>query len=170
MAIKYSNNARTTLAAAINSTVTTITVADASTFPTLAVGDEMYLTLAEPYGTATEIIKCTSVSGTTLTVVRGYEGTSALSWATDSKVQLRLTAGLLDKLLDAKIDDGQVLTDVPSGAVFTDTVYSHPGSHAISLVTGLQQALDDKSDDTHNHDTTYDPIGASVAMAIALGG
>ena len=128
MAIKYSNNAKTTLAAAINSTVTTITVVDASTLPTLAVGDEMYLTLSEPFGSATEIIKCTSISGTTLTVVRGYESTAALSWIIDSKVELRVTAGLLSNLLDSKIDDSQVLTDVPANAVFTDsdTVYTHP--------------------------------------------
>jgi hypothetical protein len=37
-----------------------------------------------------------------------------------------------------------VLTDVPSGALFTDTntVYTHPANHAISVVTGLQTALD----------------------------
>ena len=38
----------------------------------------------------------------------------------------------------------QVLTDVPSGALFTDTIYSHPANHAISVITGLQDALDDK--------------------------
>jgi len=102
MAIKYSNNAKTTLAAAINSTVTTITVADASTLPTLGVGDEMYLTLSEPFGPATEIIKCTSISDTTLTVVRGHENTTPISWVVDSNIQLRITAGLLSTLLDGK--------------------------------------------------------------------
>ena len=33
---------------------------------------------------------------------------------------------LTDALLSGKVDDGQVLTNVPSGAHFTDTVYSHP--------------------------------------------
>ena len=32
----------------------------------------------------------------------------------------------LQTALDGKVDDSQVLTNVPSGAVFTDTVYSHP--------------------------------------------
>ena len=39
--------------------------------------------------------------------------------------------------LDLKVDDTQVLTNVPSGAVFTDTdtVYSHPANHAPSIIT-----------------------------------
>ena len=83
--------------------------------------------------------------------------------------------------LDGKVDDAQVLTNVPTGAVFTDTVYTHPttagnkhiptggaanqvlkysadgtavwgtdndtvythpANHAISVITGLQAALD----------------------------
>lgn len=81
----------------------------------------------------------------------------------------------LQSALDGKVDDSQVLTNVPSGAVFTDTTYSvgdggltqknftttlktkldgiatgannytHPASHAISVITGLQSALDDKA-------------------------
>lgn len=43
---------------------------------------------------------------------------------------------------------GQVLTNVPAGAVFTDTVYVHPTNHAISVITGLQTALDNKVDDS----------------------
>jgi hypothetical protein len=50
--------------------------------------------------------------------------------------------------LDGKIDDGQVLTNVPAGAVFTDTVYSKPLAEPISYITALQSALDAKVDDT----------------------
>ena len=49
--------------------------------------------------------------------------------------------------LAGKVDDSQVLTDVPAGVVFTDTVYTHPASHPISMITGLQAALDGKVDD-----------------------
>jgi len=125
MAIKYSNNARSTLAAAINSTVTTISVADASTFPALGGGDVMYLTLSDNLNSVTEIVKCTAVSGTTCTIVRGHESTTALSWITGSHVQIRITAGLINDLL---------------------------------------------AESTAAESTIYDPIGASVAMAIALGG
>ena len=54
----------------------------------------------------------------------------------------------LQTALDAKVDDSQVLTNVPAGAVFTDTVYTHPTSHPISFITGLQTALDAKVDDS----------------------
>lgn len=50
--------------------------------------------------------------------------------------------------LAGKVDDSQVLTDVPANAVFTDTVYSHPLHHPISMITGLQAALDGKVDDS----------------------
>jgi hypothetical protein len=43
--------------------------------------------------------------------------------------------------LALKANSSQVLTNVPSGAVFTDTVYTHPSSHPISLITGLQAQL-----------------------------
>jgi len=46
-----------------------------------------------------------------------------------------------------KVDNSQILTDVPSNALFTDTVYTHPDNHAISIITGLQGELDGKVDD-----------------------
>lgn len=50
----------------------------------------------------------------------------------------------LQTALDGKVDDSQVLTDVPAGAVFTDTVYTHPANHSIAEISGLQSALDEK--------------------------
>ena len=41
----------------------------------------------------------------------------------------------LQTALDGKVDDSQVLTNVPSGAVFTDTVYTHPSTHPASMIT-----------------------------------
>jgi len=50
--------------------------------------------------------------------------------------------------VNSKADSTQVLTNVPSGAVFTDTVYTKPTSEPISYITGLQTALDGKVDDS----------------------
>jgi hypothetical protein len=50
----------------------------------------------------------------------------------------------LQTALDGKPDDSQLLTDVPTSAVFTDTVYSKPSSEPISYVSGLQTALNGK--------------------------
>lgn len=43
--------------------------------------------------TAWEIVRVTDVSGDTLTVVRGQEGTTGLVWAGGSRIEVRLTAG-----------------------------------------------------------------------------
>lgn len=43
-------------------------------------------------------------------------------------------SGLQDAL-DGKVDNSRVLTDVPANAKFTDTVYTHPESHAGTMIT-----------------------------------
>ena len=43
--------------------------------------------------------------------------------------------------LDAKVDDSQVLTDVPAGALFTDTVYTLP-TGALDVIGGVRSGLD----------------------------
>ena len=53
-----------------------------------------------------------------------------------------------NNLLNGKVHDSQVLTNVPSNALFTDTVYTHPLTHSISEISGLQTALNNKVDDT----------------------
>lgn len=50
----------------------------------------------------------------------------------------------LQTALNGKVDNSQVLTNVPAGAVFTDTVYTKPISEPISYISGLQNALDSK--------------------------
>jgi hypothetical protein len=62
----------------------------------------------------------------------------------------------LQSALDGKVANSRVLTDVPAGAVFTDTTYSHPATHTIAEVSGLQAELDNIR-------------AEAVAMAIALG-
>ena len=66
---------------------------------------------------------------------------------------IQQTDGLQDAL-NGKVDDSQVLTNVPANAVFTDTVYTHPTNHAISVITGLQSALDAKQDGIGSEDLT----------------
>lgn len=41
----------------------------------------------------------------------------------------------LQTALDNKVDDSQVLTNVPANAKFTDTVYTHPATHPASIIT-----------------------------------
>jgi hypothetical protein len=99
MSVKFSNNATTTLAASISASDTTIAVVDASKLPVLATGDYTYITIDTDTASPTlEILKVTAVSGNTLTVVRGQDGTTASSFAAGTKVELRLTAALLNDI------------------------------------------------------------------------
>ena len=93
---KYSNNAQTTLASAITSTATALSViaGGGSKFPTLTSGQYFRATLVQA-GNANvyEIVKVTaSPSSDNFTVVRAQEGTSALSWNAGDSFVLMLTA------------------------------------------------------------------------------
>jgi hypothetical protein len=113
MAVKYTNNAEAIVAGNLTSTDTSITVDDASKFPTLAAGDLVYLTLSNISNTVHEIVICTDITGNVLTVTRGQDNTTALDWtAGDTKLSCRLTAGLLDLLLDQRaLLEGDVVFD-----------------------------------------------------------
>lgn len=100
MTIKFTNNATTTLASGINSSVTSLSVASGTgaLFPTLSSPDVFYATLANVAGTV-EIIKVTARSTDAFTIVRGQDGTTPLSWAAGDKVELRPTAAGLQAML-----------------------------------------------------------------------
>ena len=72
----YSSTAvRTTLSGAINSSVTSISVASVSGFP----GSFPYTLIIDQDQVTEEIVTVTAASGTTLTVTRGVDGTSAVA-------------------------------------------------------------------------------------------
>ena len=75
----------TTLSASLSSTAITMSVSSTTGLPSsLASGQfiPMTLTPASSPGSAYEIVYVTGISGSTLTVERGQEGTSALNWNT----------------------------------------------------------------------------------------
>ena len=94
--ILFLNNYQTTLGAALSSTATTMTVSSTTGLPSsLASGQfiPMTLTPASNPGSAYEIVYVTGISGSTLTVERGQEGTSALNWNTGDILYSTNTAG-----------------------------------------------------------------------------
>ena len=95
--MKFTNNATTTLGGAINSSVTSLSVAagTGTLFPTLTGSDYFYCTLTNTVGTI-EIIKVTARSTDTFTIVRGQDGSTANSWSLGDKVELRLVAASLN--------------------------------------------------------------------------
>lgn len=94
----FANNAQGTLASSANPSDTTLTLATGTgaSFPSPTGGDFLRLTLTEPGAESSwEVVTCTARSGDVLTVTRAQEGTTAATWAAGSKVELRLTAGVV---------------------------------------------------------------------------
>jgi len=85
MAVKFSNNASTTLSAGISSGVTSFQVTSNSGFPTLGGSDWTYVTIDS------EVVKVTAISGTTFTCDATSEAHS-----NGDNVELRMTAELLN--------------------------------------------------------------------------
>lgn len=99
MPVKLTNLATSTLAGAINSSVTSLAISsgDVDKFPTLAAGEWFPLVVVDNAGNR-EIMKVTERSGASLTVVRGQEGTAARSFSSGSLCELRTTAAALSEL------------------------------------------------------------------------
>ena len=90
MFVNASNNAVAKLSSNINSSQTSLTVDDASIFP-----DAPFLITVND-----EIMRVTKISGNSLTVQRGREGTSASSHNAGSNVENNFTAGTYQALVD----------------------------------------------------------------------
>ena len=92
MSILFSNNAASTLSSGIGSGATSLVVASAANFPVISGSDYFYLTLSDAGETVWEVVKVTATSGTTFTITRAQDGTTALAWGTGANVQGRLNA------------------------------------------------------------------------------
>lgn len=139
MVMKFTNNATSTLASTINSSVTSLSVATGggALFPTLSAGDYFYCTLANVAGTV-EIIKVTARTSDTFTIVRGQDGTTAVGWTAGDKVELRLVAASLNDV--PKLDEANVFTaantfgnSLLTGIRETSTVAATPATGTVNF-------------------------------------
>ncbi|WP_067097952.1 hypothetical protein [Marinomonas atlantica] len=117
MSQQFANNASAVLAASISAADTTITVSEQKNIPTLEAGDYFLATLFLNSDTDhIEIIKVTAVSGSAWTIERAQEGTAPLVHNINSPIELRLTKGTLENIvnlinsidLSVLIDDGEI--------------------------------------------------------------
>lgn len=116
----YTNNARTTLGSTITSSSVSFTVSDPSSFPSISsAGQFFYVTLYDTVNI--EIVKVTSVSGSTFTVTRGQGGTTANAFvAATTVVSHRLTAADLQSF--ARAGDSMVQLPSITGLALPSTV------------------------------------------------
>lgn len=135
MGVLFTNNASTTLSAAISSTsATSISVASSSTFPVRG-GEYFYATIDD--GTNIEIVKVTAVSGTTWTVVRASDNTSAATFANGTTIQLRAAAALLTDIqqnIAAKSANQTVYNATTASSATTYNVGTDPQNEANAMV------------------------------------
>lgn len=108
----FTNNATSRLASAVvgSSTALALTAGDGAKFPNPAVGTDWFpVTVIKSTG-ALEVMRCTARNGDTLTVARAQEGTAALSFDVGDRIELRLTAFVIQSIL-AGIANAQAAAD-----------------------------------------------------------
>ena len=146
MSVLYTNNAATNLAASITNVATSLTVTSGtgSLFPNPTNTDYFLVTLIGISGTPIEIVKCTSRSGDTLTIVRGQEGTTPSAFNAGNNVELRITAGVMQAAAQAGLASG-ALTQRASFVNNTATVQTNDRG-AIPSRQSLSKILKPKAD------------------------
>ena len=93
----FANNCNTTLASSLTSGATSMSVTSATGFPSPTGVQYFYCTLADAATQTTiEIVKVTSVSGTTFAITRAQDGTSATAFAAGAVVSLHLVRASLN--------------------------------------------------------------------------
>jgi len=93
----FANNIQTTLATSITSTQTSVTLASTAGLPNPTTGQYFIMTFTN--GSTNEVVWVTAVSGSTITCVRGKEGTSASAFASGSYASCFPTAGTMQDLV-----------------------------------------------------------------------
>jgi len=153
--IKYTNNAKTTLAADINNSVTSATVTDGSVFPSLSAGEHFYCTFDD--GTNNEIVKVTARSSNTLTIVRAQDNTSARAFSSGDKAELRITAVVLEEVSTSTSSWGtNIFAGDGSDTTFTLSQAATNENYLQVFIDGVFQA--------HN---TYSVSGTTLTFATA---
>lgn len=101
MALQITNNATTTLAAAIGSSDLTLTVAagTGALFPVLGAGDYFYATLQSVTNTY-EIVRVTARTDDVMIITRAQENTIALPFPVNTRLELRVTAQNIKSVLE----------------------------------------------------------------------
>tara|TARA_R110002110_G_scaffold375382_1_gene585129 strand:- start:555 stop:1034 length:480 start_codon:yes stop_codon:yes gene_type:complete len=159
VAIKFANNAFSTLSAGISAGATSINIASAASFPTLGGSDHMYLSIIG--ASYVEIVKVTNVSGTTLTCVRGHDGTTGTSAITGDRIELRVTTAMLQDAFSSSF------TNITDG---TNIIAADSTSDTLTITgTGATTVTNTPGSDTITINSTAGvSAGFAIAMSIAL--
>ena len=159
MAVKFTNNAKTTLASGINNSATSITVADGSVFPSLAAGEYFYVTFDD--ATYNEIAKVTARSGNVLTVIRAQDNTTARAFANGSDAHLRITASLLTEIQE------NIAAKSANQTVYNATAASSATAYNIGIDPGVEANAMVFLDGVMQHHDTFSFSGSTLTFDAA---
>lgn len=140
--VLFSNNAATTLAAAltIGGSSLNVTTGTGALFPTISGSQYFYVTLEDASDASVfEIVKVTARSSDTFTITRAQDGTAAQAWAASDKVQLRLPSIAIEDL-ETQLSG---YADTVSAATVSDTVYG-AGWNGVTTIAPSKNAVYDK--------------------------
>lgn len=114
----FADNATSTLASGIVAADTALTVSsgDGAKFPSISAGHAAMVTLEDVSGNI-EIVQASARTGDVLTVTRAQEGTTAIDFASGSRVEMRVTKGILDALLQKNGGDTLSGTTTVTGVI-----------------------------------------------------
>ena len=116
----FANNATTTLTSNVSAGTTTLNVTSGATFPFPGSGQQFAATLisaANPL--VTEVVYVTANSANQFTVVRGQEGTTAVSFVIGDIVQHEMTAGVESFFRQATQCIGRTIVSITSTGTWT---------------------------------------------------
>jgi len=138
MPVLFSNNASATLASSISTSSTSITVStgQGALFPAITAGTFFYATLTDSSNNL-EIIKVTARTADIMTVTRAQEGTTARAYAAADKIELRITAAVMNNLV--QLDGAQTITGVKTfstAPTFSTALAVASGGTGVTTSTG----------------------------------
>tara|TARA_B100002019_G_scaffold281975_1_gene286676 strand:+ start:1166 stop:2161 length:996 start_codon:yes stop_codon:yes gene_type:complete len=152
---KFKNNANGELASAVAAGDTTINLnaGHGNRFPTVNASENEYFfaTLIDTSGNL-EVVKVTARVNDSLTVVRGQDGTSAIAFAASDLIELRPTAGGLDRFLQ--------VTGPQTGhnKKFVNSEFAGGTVNATTLQVGGVDAVSVSGTQTLTNKTLTDPV------------
>ena len=132
----FANNIQTTLASNITSTQTSITLVSTVGLPTPVTGQYFVMTFTN--GTTNEVVWVTNVSGSTITCIRGQEGTVASSFTSGSFASCFPTSGTMQNLVQIdQLQNGAYSFSTAAGTANALTA-SIPSNLTLPLPNGFQ--------------------------------
>lgn len=135
--VKYANSFNTVLMGTVSTSATTIVIASATNFPSLTGAEYTILKVTRMSDLAVEYMKATAIAGTTVTVTRAQEGSSALAFIAADRVAGVVTKGVLDAISDyyATSDDTLALAIATATAAAQTAIEN--ANAALAMVNSL---------------------------------